>query len=70
MTTGQWEQDSNEAQATYFAAQLESWATQIEEELSHAKVTAEMHARKRVELYEVRRQIDALRRRFPSAFRG
>jgi hypothetical protein len=68
MTTGQWEQDSNEAQATYFAAQLEDWATQIEEELSHSAVPAETHRSKRVELYEVRRQIDALRRRFPHAF--
>lgn len=68
MTSGQWEQESNEAQATYFAAQLELWATQIEEELTNNKVSAETQSRKRFELYEVRRQIDALRRRFPAAF--
>jgi porphobilinogen deaminase len=67
MTSGQ-EQDSNEAQATYFAAQLELWATRIEEELTNGKVAAATHSRKRFELYEVRRQIDALRRRFPAAF--
>jgi hypothetical protein len=33
-------------------------------------VPAETHRSKRVELYEVRRQIDALRRRFPQAFGG
>ncbi|WP_207835938.1 hypothetical protein [Williamsia soli] len=68
MTTSKWGQDSNEAQAQYFAAQLEEWATQIEEEITTLAAPAETHATKRVELYEVRRQIDALRRRFPAAF--
>lgn len=68
MTTNGWEQHSNEAQALYFAAQLEEWATQIEDEITNLKVPVETHAAKRVELYEVRRQIDALRRRFPAAF--
>lgn len=68
MTTSQWDQDSNEAQALYFAAQLEEWATQIEEEITNFTTPVETHAAKRTELYEVRRQIDALRRRFPTAF--
>lgn len=68
MTTSGWEQHSNEAQAFYFAEQLEEWATQIEDEITNLTVPVETHAAKRVELYEVRRQIDALRRRFPAAF--
>lgn len=68
MTTSQWGRDSNEAQALYFAAQLEEWATQIEEEITSLAAPVDTHASKRVELYEVRRQIDALRRRFPAAF--
>lgn len=68
MTTGRWERNSNEEQAIYFAAQLEAWATQIEDEITNFTAPVETHAAKRVELYEVRRQIDALRRRFPTAF--
>jgi type VI protein secretion system component VasK len=59
----------SEEQASYFADQLDRWADQLEVELSGrvALPTSVQHA-KRQELYDIHRQIKALRDRFPGAF--
>lgn len=59
----------SEAQAHYFADELDRWADQIEAELSGrvALPVSVQHA-KRQELYDVHRQIKALRDRYPRAF--
>ena len=60
---------SSEAQTRYLAGELDRWADQIEAELSGrvALPPSVQHA-KRQELYDVHRQIKALRDRFPRAF--
>lgn len=61
----------SEEQARYFADQLERWADQLEADLSgRAAVPVAVQHAKRRELYDVQRQIKALRDRFPKAFEG
>lgn len=59
----------SEAQAQYFAGELDRWADQIEAELSgRVALPASVQHAKRQELYDVHRQIKALKDRFPRAF--
>jgi hypothetical protein len=60
--------DSNAVQAKYFVDQLESWASKIEREIAGRRTSDAVSHAKRRELYEVRRQIDALHARYPSIF--
>jgi type VI protein secretion system component VasK len=60
---------ASEEQARYFAEQLDQWADQLEAELSgRTAVPAPVQHAKRRELYDIQRQIKALRDRFPEAF--
>ncbi|PYE16458.1 hypothetical protein DFR67_108209 [Williamsia limnetica] len=60
--------DSNAVQAKYFVEQLESWASKIEHEIAGRRTADAVSHAKRRELYEVRRQIDALHARYPLVF--
>lgn len=60
--------DSNAIQAKLFVDQLEVWATKIEREISGRRTADAIGHAKRRELYEVRRQIDALHARYPLMF--
>lgn len=54
-------------QARYLAAELERWVDQLANELDYAKAAVTITA-KRSELYDVQRQLKALRDNFPQAF--
>lgn len=60
--------DSNAIQAKYFVDQLEVWASKIERDIAHRRPADAISHAKRRELYEVRRQIDALHARYPLVF--
>ncbi|WP_207841726.1 hypothetical protein [Williamsia soli] len=60
--------DSNAIQAKYFVDQLEAWATRIEQDIAARRPSDTISHAQRRELYEVRRQIDALHARYPSVF--
>ncbi|MGU3293257.1 hypothetical protein [Williamsia sp. M5A3_1d] len=59
--------DADVLQAQYFIAELESAADTLVQQIQHLEtLVGARHevARRRGELYDVRRQIDAMRRRF------
>ena len=60
---------SSEAQARYLAGELDRWVDHLEAELSgRVALPPSVQQAKRQELYDVHRQIKALRDRFPRAF--
>ncbi|PYE12062.1 hypothetical protein DFR67_12670 [Williamsia limnetica] len=55
-------------QARYLAAELERWVDRLAEDVERESATSVIAA-KRAELYDVQRQLKALRETFPQAFR-